>query len=232
MSDLLPDAPPPPDVSEWRGSPRQWAVFALGATLLAVGVAVSIAAGRFVPVGVGSWQVLETGLVATTGARFAVVVIVESFVALALAWLVFRVPPGAATVVVAFLIGPLVDFMLGVLPSPTTVVPAVAQFAVGTVLLGIGVGLYVSAKLGPSAQDALFVGMFTRLPLRPAAARFLLDAALTVGGWLLGGQLGAGTVVVLLVLPPIVERSLLAGQRLAGTEIVDEDASRSEEAVA
>lgn len=207
-------------MTDWRGTPSRWLVLTVGVLVLGVGVAVSIQAAADVSaVGLGSWQVFETGLVEATGVRFGVVVLVESLVALALAWLVFRVKPGPATIIVALLIGPLVDLLLGVIPSPSTFATALLMFAVGTVLLGVGVGLYVSANLGPSAQDALFVGMFTRLRWRPALARLVLDGLLSVAGWILGGRVGVGTVLVLVVLPLIIERSLLIGQRLAGTHL-------------
>lgn len=195
------------------GSPRQWLVFLAGAAMLGLGVALSITAD----VGVGSWQVLETGLVERTGQPFGLVVVVESLVALALAWLWLRQPPGIATVVIALGLGPLVGVVLGLLPAPTSLVAGIAQFGVGTVLLGCGVGFYVAAGLGPSAQDALFVGLYRRYPIRPGVARFLLDATLVALGWVLGGQLGVGTVVVTLGLPVVVEPALRAGHRLART---------------
>ena len=198
---------------QW-GSPRRWAVFLVGVTLLGTGVALSIAA----EVGVGSWQVLETGLVESTGARFGVVVVVESLVALTLAWVWLRQPPGIATVLIAFALGPLIDVLLGVLPQTDALGWSVAQFTVGTVLIGTGVGFYVAAELGPSAQDALFVGFYRRYPVRPRTVRLGLDLLLVAGGFALGGQLGIGTVVVTLGLPLVVEPALKVGHRMAGTD--------------
>ena len=207
-------APPSP----W-GTPRRWTVFLLGITLLGTGVALSVTAD----VGVGSWQVLETGLVEATGLPFAIVVIAESLVALALAWVWLKQPPGIATVIIALGLGPLVGLLLDVLPSPATVPLGVAQFVLGTVCIGVGVGFYVAAELGPSAQDALFVGLYRHYPMRPGTARFLLDGSLVLGGWVLGGQLGIGTVVVTLGLPVVVEPALAVGHRLARTTPLGEE---------
>lgn len=192
---------------------RRWTVLVVGVLLLGFGVALSITAG----VGVGSWQVFETGMVDATGLTFAVVVIAESLVALALAWVWLRVPPGPATVVIAFLIGPFVDVLLDVIPEPDAVPWGIVQFGVGTTLVGIGVGLYVAADLGPSAQDALFVGLYRRYPIRPGVARFLLDGVLVLLGFALGGQLGIGTAMTIVMLPFVVELALPIGHRLAGT---------------
>ena len=201
------------------GTPRRWLVFLLGVTLLGSGVALSITAG----VGVGSWQVLETGLVASTGMAFGLVVILESLVALTLAWVWLRQPPGIATVIIAFGLGPLVGVLLEVIPTPTGLPLGVAQFALGTLCIGVGVGFYVAAELGPSAQDALFVGLYRHYPIRPGTARFLLDGSLVVGGWALGGQLGIGTLVVTLGLPLVVEPALRVGHRLADTRPVGQE---------
>lgn len=209
----------PAPVSPW-GTPRRWLVFLLGVTSLGSGVALSITAD----VGVGSWQVLETGLQTFTGLPFAVVVIAESLLALALAWVWLRQPPGIATVIIAFGLGPLVGILLEVLPAPASTAFGVGQFALGTTLIGTGVGFYVAAELGPSAQDALFVGLYRKYPMRPGTARFLLDATLVVLGFALGGQLGIGTLVVTLGLPLVVEVALPIGHRMAGTAMVDDEA--------
>lgn len=205
----------PPQDSPW-GTPRRWLVFLLGVTLLGSGVALSITA----EVGVGSWQVLETGLVEATGVSFGVVVIAESLVALTLAWVWLRQPPGIATFVIALGLGPLIGLMLEVLPAPASTTLGVVQFTLGTVMIGTGVGFYVAAGLGPSAQDALFVGLFRRYPIRPGVARFGLDATLVLMGFALGGQLGIGTVVVTVGLPFVVEPALALGHRLAVTRPV------------
>ncbi len=223
MTDTTRDAtdPVPPlttPEAPW-GTPRRWLVFLLGVTLLGSGVALSITA----EVGVGSWQVLETGLVESTGLPFGVVVILESLVALALAWVWLKQPPGIATVIIALGLGPLVGVMLEVIPTPTGLPLGVAQFAIGTLCIGVGVGFYVAAELGPSAQDALFVGLYRHYPMRPGTARFLLDGSLVLGGWALGGQLGIGTLVVTVGLPLVVEPALRVGHRLADTQPVGQE---------
>lgn len=201
------------------GTPRRWLVFLLGVTLLGSGVALSVTAG----VGVGSWQVLETGLVEFTGLPFAVVVIAESLIALTLAWIWLKQPPGIATFLIAFGLGPIVDVLLRVIPEPATTTLGVGQFAIGTLFIGVGVGFYVAAELGPSAQDALFVGLYRHYPIRPGVARFVLDASLVLMGFALGGQLGIGTVVVTVGLPFVVEPALQVGHRMAHTTPLAEE---------
>jgi uncharacterized protein len=195
------------------GSPRRWAVFTLGVGALALGVTLTVVAG----LGVGSWQVLETGLVETTGAPFGVVAVVESLLVLTVAWVWLRQAPGSATVLMALVLGPIIGWGLDTMPPPATTAHAAVMLAVGTVAIGAGVGFYVAAELGASAQDSLFVGLYKRYRIRVGTARFVTDVSLVAAGWALGGQVGAGTVVVTFALPPIVERALGAGQRWAHT---------------
>lgn len=196
------------------GSPRRWGVFAAGIAALLTGISLAITA----ELGVGSWQVFETGLVEATGLPFGTVVLGEALAALALAWLWLGERPWIATVVLAFG-GVGIGALLDILSTPDGLVPRIALLAAGTVLIAVGVAFYLAADLGPSAQDALFVGFYRRYEVRPAVVRFGLDGTLVVAGFLLGGQLGAGTVAMTVLVPVLIEPSLRLGHRLADTPV-------------
>lgn len=197
-----------------RGGPRQWAVLALGVVMLGCGVAMVVDAG----LGVSSWQLLEVGLTERFGLSFAVVVAAESVFALALGWLWLGERPGPATWFIAACAGAIVDGFRAVLPDPTTTAAQVVMLLVGTVLLGLALGLYLAADLGPSAQDAVFAGLMREKGMRPLWAKAAVDLTTGALGVALGATLGLGTIVLTFALPPIVERSLTLGHRLAGTE--------------
>ncbi len=211
---MIPIAPATP-IAKW-GNPRRWAVFLLGLTCLVVGIAMSITAG----LGVGSWQVLETGLMATTGAGFGPVALVESLVALVVAWVWLGQKPWIATAVLAFA-GVGVGALLAVMVTPDDVVGQVALLGVGTVMLAVGVAFYLASDLGASAQDSLFVGLYQRYRVRPGIIRFVMDGTLVVVGIALGGQFGVGTFVLTVAIPLLIEPALHIGHRLAGTPLPD-----------
>lgn len=196
------------------GSPRRWGVFALGIASLIAGISLAITA----ELGVGSWQVFETGLVEATGLGFGTVVLLEALGALTLAWLWLGERPWIATVVLAgggIGIGALLDL----LSTPDALAGRIALLAAGIALIAVGVSFYLAADLGPSAQDALFVGIYRRYEVRPAVVRFVLDGTLVVAGFLLGGQLGAGTVAMTILVPALIEPTLRLGHRLADTPL-------------
>lgn len=196
------------------GTPRRWLVFVVGVGFLMAGIALSVSAD----LGVGSWQVLETGVMETTGFSFAVVVMLESVVALTLAWVWLRQRPWIATVLLAFA-GIGIGAMIDALSTPEAVAGQITMLAVGVVLIGVGVAFYLASDLGASAQDAMFVGFYRTYPVRPGLVRLGLDATLVVTGALLGGQIGAGTVLVTIAVPVVIEPALRAGHRLAGTPL-------------
>jgi len=196
------------------GTPRRWGVFVAGVACLLTGISLAITA----ELGVGSWQVFETGLVEATGLGFGVVVLGEALAALALAWFWLGERPWIATLVLAFG-GVFIGALLDVLSTPDLLAARIALLGVGAALIAVGVAFYLAADLGPSAQDALFVGIYRRYEVRPAIVRFALDGSLVVGGFLLGGQLGAGTVAMTVLVPALIEPALRIGHRLADTPV-------------
>ncbi|MFP5322262.1 MAG: YczE/YyaS/YitT family protein [Acidimicrobiia bacterium] len=204
---------PAPRVAPW-GTPRRWGVFVVGLCCLITGIALAITAD----LGVGSWQVLETGLVEATGLPYGTVVLLEASAALALAWLWLGERPWIATVVLAFG-GIGIGALLDVLETPDSLVGRGALLAVGMALLAVGVAFYLASDLGASAQDALFVGFYRRYEVRPAVVRFGLDASAVAAGFALGGQLGVGTVVLTFAVPAMIEPALRLGHRLADTPL-------------
>jgi uncharacterized membrane protein YczE len=179
-----------------------------------VGIAVSITAD----LGVGSWQVLETGLVEVTGAGFGLVVFAEAAVALTLAWVWLGERPWIATALLAAA-GIGIGAMLDVLSTPSSLPAQIAMLGLGTVLMAVGIAFYLASDLGASAQDALFVGFYRKYGVRPGIVRFGLDASLVLAGLVLGGQFGAGTVAVTLAVPALIEPALRVGHRLALTPL-------------
>lgn len=196
------------------GTPRRWAVFGVGVALLLVGIATSINAN----LGVGSWQVLETGLARVTGAGLDLVILGEAALAIVLAWVWLGERPWIATVLLAFG-GIGITAAIDVVPVPGTILGQSIQLGVGMVLLAFGVAFYLASDLGASAQDSLFVGVYRKYRLRPSWVRFGVDALVVVLGILLGGQFGIGTFAVTLGVPLLIEPALRIGHRLADTPL-------------
>lgn len=65
----------------------------------------------------------------------------------------------------------------------------------GLILMGAGIGLYVAAGLGEAGMDALMIYLSQRLKKNVNTTRRVLDIILAATGFLLGGKMGAATVI-------------------------------------
>lgn len=79
---------------------------------------------------------------------------------------------------------------------------------VGTILLGIGTGIYLLADAGSAAYDSLMIVLQRVLKVSVKVARVILDGSFFLVGYLLGGTVGLGTIIVLLLMAPSLELTL------------------------
>jgi uncharacterized membrane protein YczE len=153
-------------------------------------------------VGVDPWDVLHTGLAGLTGIPVGTVLILIGAVVLLL-WIPLRQRPGLGTVANVVVIGGVVDLILGAMPVPHTLWLRWAVFAAGVLLNAVATGLYIGAGLCPGPRD----GLTTALAARGHSIRVMrtgIELSVLVVGWLLGGDVGIGTLVYALAIGPLV----------------------------
>jgi uncharacterized membrane protein YczE len=185
----------------------------VGLVLFGAGIAFLIQAGFGVP----PWDVLHVGLADRLGVSVGTVVVVVGVLLLVVQALL-REPIGVGTVANVIVIGPSIDAVLNVLPDTEMFVPRLALMITGPVLVGIGSGFYLGVHLGPGPRDSLMTAFARRRGRTLRFARFVVEAATLVVGWLLGGPVGVGTVWFALSIGPLVHASY---DRLAIVEVAD-----------
>jgi uncharacterized membrane protein YczE len=83
----------------------------------------------------------------------------------------------------------------------------VAFLVGGVVLNGVAGGLYIGARLGPGPRDGLMTGLVGRFAGRRFVSirvvRTSIELTVLAVGWLLGGTVGAGTVLYALAIGPL-----------------------------
>ncbi len=153
-------------------------------------------------VGVDPWDVFHTGLARITGIPVGTVLILVGGVVLLL-WAPLRQRPGLGTVANMIVIGVVVDVMLGAMPAPHALWLRWVVFTAGVLLNGVATGLYIGAGLGPGPRDGLTTGLAARgRSIR--VVRTAIELSVLAVGWLLGGNVGAGTLVYALGIGPLV----------------------------
>ncbi len=155
--------------------------------------------------GASSWAVLEVALAQivhiTPGTASVLVGAVVLLIALAL-----REPVGWGTVVNILSIGPWEDLFLWLLPAVRdNLALQVLYLLAGLIAMSIGSAIYIGINAGAGPRDSLMMAVARASPLDVRTARVIIETAIVVAGWLLGGPLGLGTVLFALLIGPGVQ---------------------------
>ncbi|MCG7528342.1 hypothetical protein MHW47_28375 [Streptomyces sp. OfavH-34-F] len=154
--------------------------------------------------GLEPWGVLHQGLAELTGISIGVVSIIIGAIVLLL-WIPLRQRPGLGTVSNVFAVGLAMDATLALVPEAHGLAVRAGVMAAGIVLNGVATGLYISARFGPGPRDGLMTGMHRRTGRSIRLVRTVLEVAVVVSGFLLGGSVGAGTVLYALAIGPLAQ---------------------------
>lgn len=144
-------------------------------------------------IGIEPWDVLAQGITRRTGIPFGLVTNVVGGLVLLL-WIPLRQRPGIGTVLNVLIIGPSAQLGLWLIPQPSELWLRIPLFAIGMVLLAVASGLYVGAQYGPGPRDGLMLGLHRRTRWPIWAVRTGIEAIVLLIGWLLGGNVGWGTL--------------------------------------
>ncbi|MFJ8922266.1 YitT family protein [Streptomyces sp. NPDC102415] len=154
--------------------------------------------------GLEPWGVLHQGLAERTGISIGVVSIIVGAVVLLL-WIPIRQRPGLGTVSNVFAVGIAMDGTLALVPDVHGLGAQIPLMAAGIVLNGVATGLYISARFGPGPRDGLMTGLNRLTGRSIRLVRTAIEVAVVVTGFLLGGSLGAGTVLYALAIGPLAQ---------------------------
>ena len=194
--------------TSWHAGPRMtWArritQLLLGLFLYGIAISLMVRAG----IGVSPWDVLTQGVSKQTGLPFGLVTNLIG-VAVLLLWIPIRQRPGVGTVLNVLLIGPSAQLGLWLIPQQTEPLIQGLVYTGGLVLLAIATGLYIGARLGPGPRDGLMTGLHRRTGWKIWIVRTAIEVTVLTIGWLLGGQVGIGTVAFALLIGPMVNVTL------------------------
>ncbi|MFJ8821839.1 YitT family protein [Streptomyces sp. NPDC102467] len=154
--------------------------------------------------GLEPWGVLHQGLAELTGISIGVVSIIVGAIVLLL-WIPLRQRPGLGTVSNVFVVGLAMDGTLAVVPDVHAYGARIPLMAAAILLNGIATGLYIAARFGPGPRDGLMTGLHRRTGRSLRLMRTAIEIAVVATGFLLGGTIGAGTVLYALAIGPLAQ---------------------------
>ncbi len=160
--------------------------------------------------GLMPWDVLHQGIALQGDWQMGRVTIAVSVIVLLL-WIPIRQKPGFGTVCNAILIGLVFDGVNGLIGDrllDATMATRVTLMIGGILLNAVATAAYLGAHLGPGPRDGLMTGLVRRTGRSVRLVRTLIESSVVVGGFLLGGTLGVGTIAYVLLIGPLIQHTL------------------------
>jgi len=185
--------------SMWKAKPQTMLFMLAGNWLYGTGEALLITAD----IGQTPGTVLAQGIQNLTGDSIGWTSFYIS-VGVMLLWIPLRLKVGIGTVFNIILVSVAIDVMTPLMPEPEAFPLSVLQVLLGILVIAIGSAFYIPSNLGPGPRDGLMTGLHFRTGLPIGKVRFGIEAVLLISGWLLGGSVGLGTVLVTVLIGEVV----------------------------
>ncbi|MBY6035358.1 YitT family protein [Fictibacillus nanhaiensis] len=190
----------------------EWSVFFIGLFIMAFGIALMIKA----ELGSAPWDVLHIGLFTQFGLTIGTwSIIMGFFVILATALLTKKFPQSGAFLNMVF-VGLFIDFYLWlpIFPDPMTFVGKWLYLLIGILILGFGIGLYISSNCGAGPRDSLMLALTEKFGIKVSRIRLYMELFVLFFGWVLKGPISFGTILFCLTIGGIVGKTLPLCQKL------------------
>jgi len=184
----------------WR-----WAFYFAGLFVVSLGISMTIKGYRL---GVGPWDVLHVGLYKNLGLTIGSWSIISGLVIIVVTAAFLKEWPKIGTWLNMILLGIFIDFFNWVIPDYETLGAQSVIFVLGIIVMGYGAGLYISPNIGAGPRDSLMLLVVDKFSMSIKRARTIIEVIVALFGWLLGGPIGVGTVVIALLLGQLVHYTL------------------------
>jgi uncharacterized membrane protein YczE len=155
--------------------------------------------------GSDGYSTLVNGASLSTGVPFLVVNCLVGVALIAMAW-TRGTRPGLGTIVQPALVGLVVSIALALLAEPTGPAPRALLLAAAFLMLAIGVAGYLGSQTGAGPAEAAALAWDPPVPFRWSYS--IVQGGGALGGWLLGADIGPGTLLVVFALGPVVDLML------------------------
>lgn len=175
----------------------------VGLALFGAGCGLMVQAG----IGLDPWTVFSQGLSIQTGVGIGWITNGVGVLVLLL-WIPLRQKPGLGTVANILVVGTTLQLTVDVMPAVDGGVLQGSVFMVGVILVALSSGLYIGARFGSGPRDGLMTGLNSRFGWPIWACRLAVEATVLLAGWLLGGNVGIGTVLFAVLIGPLVHVAL------------------------
>lgn len=177
----------------WTVRPKTLLILISGLFMMGMGGSLSVQSNLGNP----PWTVLAQGISLQAGITLGwAFFIVSCFVLLI--WFPLKVVPGFGTIANTVFFAASLQLGVTLIAPQENFKLSLLMIFCGISLVGFGTALYISCGLGSGPRDGWMIGLLDRTGARIWKIRFVIECFALLGGYLLGGKVGLGTILVML----------------------------------
>ncbi len=177
----------------WTIRPKTFLILISGLFLMGIGGSLSVQSNLGNP----PWTVLAQGISKQAGISLGWAFFIVSCLVL-LIWFPLKVTPGFGTIANTVFFAASLQLGVTIIPAQDNFKLSLLMVLCGISLVGFGTALYISCGLGSGPRDGWMIGLLERTGIRIWKIRFVIECFALTSGYLLGGKIGLGTVLVML----------------------------------
>jgi uncharacterized membrane protein YczE len=182
----------------------QWTQFIIGLFVVSIGIVLTIKAD----LGVAPWDVFHIGVTKYINLTVGRVSQLTGLFILLFSYVIDRVKPTIGTIINIIIIGFMIDLMMVIIPEPTQLSYQYIYLFIGTIIFGLGVGIYISAHCGAGPRDSLMLALNQKLDVNVSRVKIGMELGALTVGYIIGGPVGVGTLFMAFGSGPVIEFSL------------------------
>ena len=185
----------------------RYAMFILGLFVGAFGCVLSIKAD----LGVAPWDTFHIGLQMTFGLTIGIWSQIVGVIVIFSSYFIAKIKPSFPMFLNMFCFGSFLDLILwiDIVPQAATLFQKILLFSLGMVFMAVGIGMYLSPRLGAGPRDSFMLAMNERLGWSIQRVRLIIEVTVLLAGASLGGPVSIGTVLIALLTGPMIQRTIL-----------------------
>nr|WP_198159992.1 YitT family protein [Brevibacillus parabrevis] len=184
----------------------RYAMFVLGLFIGAFGCVLAIKAN----LGVAPWDTFHIGLQKTFGLTIGIWSQIVGVVVILSSYLVAKIKPTFGMFLNMICFGSFLDLILwlNIVPEFESLWLRLLVFLLGVVVMTIGIGMYLSPRLGAGPRDSFMLAMNERLGWSIQKVRLMIEVTVLIAGAALGGPVSIGTVLIAVLTGPMIQRTI------------------------
>lgn len=184
----------------------RYAMFVLGLFIGAFGCVLMIKAN----LGVSPWDVFHIGLQKTFGLTIGLWSQIVGVIVIFLSFVLAKIKPTFGMFLNMICFGLFLDMFLwmNIIPEVEGIVQRVLMLLTGLLVSAVGIGMYLSPRLGAGPRDSFMLAMNKRMGWSIQRVRLIIEVSVLLAGAALGGPVSVGTVLVAVLTGPLIQRTI------------------------